>query len=254
MKSINLWSKEMKVGFGSPMAYVTFTTFLLITGYVFNGFSLAIAKQSIAYGTTNMPIVDQLFRPLSSHMAVILLFMIPAITMRLFAEERKTGTIELLYTYPVRDLDILLGKFLGAMSILLVLLLPTLLYAFMVKQITPIEWPVIISQYVGLFFLGTSYIAVGLWASNLSDNQIVAAILTLGSLLGFWLVGWLTQTFPTALWAKVLGQLSILGHFDSFSKGVLNTSDITFYLLFIAFFLAATLNGLNSRTWRGARE
>jgi len=244
----------MKVGFGSPMAYVTSTTFLLITGYLFNALSLMIAKQAIAYGTTNLPIVDQLFRPLTSHVAVILLFMIPAITMRLFAEERKTGTIELLYTYPVSDIEILFGKFLGALSLLFVLLLPTLLYPLMVKQITPVEWPVILSQYVGLFFLGTCYIVVGLWASNLTDNQIIAATLTLGSLLAFWLVGWMTQAFPTALWAKVLGQLSILAHFDSFSKGVLNTTDITFFLLFIAFFLAATLNGLNSRTWRGARE
>lgn len=254
MKALNIWAKEMKVGFGSPMAYVILTTFLLITGYVFNGFALSIAKQSIAYGTTNLPIVDQLFRPLTSHISVILLFMIPAITMRLFAEERKTGTIELLYTYPIKDIEILIGKFLGALSLLLILLIPTLLYPMIVKQIVPVEWSVVLSQYVGLVFLGTCYIVVGLWASNLTDNQIVAAVLTLGALLGFWLVGWLTQTFPTALWAKVLGQLSILAHFDSFSKGVLNTADITFFLFFIAFFLAATLNGLNSRMWRGAKE
>lgn len=254
MRALNIWKKEMIVGFGSPMAYVILTTFLLITGYVFSGFSLSIAKQSIEYGATNLPIADQLFRPLTSHMSVILLFMIPAVTMRLFAEERKTGTIELLYTYPIKDSEILLGKFLGALTLLFVLLAPTLLYPMIVKQITPIEWPVIISQYIGLFFLGTCYIVVGLWASNITDNQIVAAILTLGALLGFWLIGWLTQTFPAALWAKILGGLSILAHFDSFSKGVLNTADIIFFILFIAFFFAATLNGLNSRMWRGTRE
>lgn len=252
MNALNIWKKEMKVGFGSPMAYVIFTTFFIITGYVFNGFSLSIAKQSIAYGTTNLPIVDQLFRPLTNHMAVILLFLIPAITMRLFAEEKKTGTIDLLYTYPVRDSEILIGKFLGAVSLLLFLLVPTLLYPLLVKQVVPVEWSVIISQFIGLFFLGTCYIAVGLWASNTTDNQIVAAVLTLGALLGFWLLGWLTQTFPTALWAKILGQLSILGHFDGFSKGVLNTADITFFIVFIVFFMAAALNGLNIRLWRGS--
>ncbi len=254
MKIFPLLNKELKIAFSSATAYVTFTVFLLIVGYLFVGQSLMLAKESFAYGATGTSVMDAIFRVLFHDAAVILLFLTPAMTMRLLAEEKRAGTLELLLTYPLNDLEIILAKFCSAFASVVIFLLPTILYSIFIQRFAPIEWSVLATQYLGILLLCGSYIAVGLWASHLTDNQIVAATLTIGILLGLWLIAWIGQSSPLASWSVVLGQLSILNHFDSFSKGVLNTSDITFYLLLILFFLYVTLKGLESRSWWGRSE
>lgn len=254
MRVAALWNKEMKIGFASPVAYVAYAIFLFIAGLMFFSLANSLSTRSFLFGGGAPPLTESLFRPLYHNLGVILLMIIPAVTMRLFAEERRTGTLEVLLTYPIRDLELLLGKFLAALSLYGFLLVPTLLYPFMIHRLAPLEWGVIGTQYLGLLLLGGAYLAVGLWASNVTDNQIVAAISTVGLLLGFWLAGWMDQIFPTSGWAKILGQISILNHFENFSKGIINSADLSFYLLFIAFFLYLTYKGLESRQWRGAKE
>lgn len=254
MRVLALWKKETRIAFASAMAYVAFTAFILIAGYMFLALTAMIARNAFSFGPMGDSLVESLFRPLFHNFGVILLFITPALTMRLFAEERRSGTMELLFTYPFRDEELLLGKFLAAVTLLAFLLLPTLLYPLFIYHYTPLEWPVIWTQYLGLLLLGSTYLAVGLWASQLTSNQIVAAMITLAMLLAFWLVGWITGSFSGSAWSDVLNQISILNHFENFAKGVLNSSDLTFYLCFIAFFLYLTLKGLQARTWWGARE
>ena len=138
----------------------------------------------------NLNVIENVMRPLFSNMSVVLLFFIPMLTMRLFAEERKSGTIELLLTYPVRDGEVLAGKYLAALALYVLLLALTLLYPGLVAYFTRVEWGPILTGYLGLVLTGAAFLAVGVLVSSLTENQIVAGFGTFGILLAFWIVGW----------------------------------------------------------------
>jgi ABC-2 type transport system permease protein len=197
-----------------------------------------------------MNVTDNVMRPLFSNVSVILLLLMPLVTMRLFAEERRSGTIELLLTYPVRDGAVLIGKYLAALALYALMLTLTLLYPGMLGYFARVEWGPLVTGYLGLLLMGSSFLAVGIFASSLTENQIVASITTFGVLLIFWVIGW-SADYAGGTWGKLLTHLSILEHYDSFAKGVLDTKDVIYYLDFTILALFLTLRSLEARRWKG---
>jgi ABC-2 type transport system permease protein len=195
-------------------------------------------------------VADSVLRPLFSNISVILLLLMPLVTMRLFAEERRSGTIELLLTYPVRDGAVLMGKYLAALAVYAVMLGLTLVYPAIVLYFARVEWGVLLACYLGLLLMGATFLAVGVFASSLTENQIVASITTFGVLLIFWVIGW-SADYAGGAWGRVLTHVSLLEHFDSFAKGVLDTKDILYYLDFTIVALFLTLRSLEARRWKG---
>ena len=255
MKIWAIFKKEMRLYFTSPVAWVVFTIFLLIAGYffysIFAFFTLA-SMQSMMNPQMgrDLNVTDSVMRPLFSNVSVILLLLLPLVTMRLFAEERRAGTIELLLTYPVRDGAVLAGKYLAAFALYAIMIALTLLYPLIVVYFARLEWGPIFTGYLGLLLMGATFIAVGVFASSLTENQIVAAITTFGALLIFWILGW-SADYAGGTAGKVLQFLSILEHNDSFSKGVLDTKDVLYYLNFTLLALFLTLRSLEARRWNG---
>lgn len=255
MRMWAIFKKEMRLYFTSPVAWVVFTIFLLIAGYffysIFAFFTLA-SMQSMMNPQMgrDLNVTDSVMRPLFSNVSVILLLLLPLVTMRLFAEERRAGTIELLLTYPVRDGAVLAGKYLAAFALYAIMIALTLLYPGIVVYFARLEWGPILTGYLGLLLMGATFIAVGVFASSLTENQIVAAITTFGVLLIFWILGW-SADYAGGTAGKVLQFLSILEHNDSFSKGVLDTKDVLYYLNFTLLALFLTLRSLEARRWKG---
>jgi ABC-2 type transport system permease protein len=255
---VKIWAifkKEMRLYFTSPVAWVVFTIFLLIAGYffysIFAFFTLASMQSAMnPQMGRDLNVTDSVMRPLFSNISVILLLLMPLVTMRLFAEERRAGTIELLLTYPVRDGAVLAGKYLSALALYAIMIALTLLYPGIVVYFARLEWGPILTGYLGLLLMGATFIAVGVFASSLTENQIVAAITTFGVLLIFWILGW-SADYAGGTAGKVLQFLSILEHNDSFSKGVLDTKDVLYYLNFTVLALFLTLRSLEARRWKG---
>jgi len=196
-------------------------------------------------------ITDSVMRPLFGNISVILILaLVPFLTMRLLAEERQTGTIELLLTYPVRDWEVLLGKYLAVFGLYAVLVFLTLLYPLIMAYFTRVEWGTILSGYLGLLLMGSSFLAVGLFASSLTGSQIVAATWTFGILLLLWVIGWAADGLGGA-WGKVLQHLSTLEHNDNFAKGVIDTKDVLYYLNLTLLALFLAFRSLEVRRWKG---
>src|SRR5881398_2476209 len=250
-----IFKKEMRLYFTSPIAYIVVAIFALIAGYffysIFAFFTLASMQSMMNPAMAReLNVTDSVVRPLFSNFSVILLLIMPLITMRLFAEERRSGTIELLLTYPVRDGAVLLAKFLAAFTLYVLMIALTLLYPAIIWYFAPLEWGPILTGYAGLLLMGATFIAVGVFASSLTENQIVAAITTFGALLIFWILGW-SADYAGGTAGRVLQFLSILEHNDSFSKGVLDTKDVLYYLNFTVLALFLTSRSLEARRWKG---
>jgi ABC-2 type transport system permease protein len=233
MKIWPIYKREVRQYFTSPVAYVILAIFLFITGLffyaIFSGFAQASMQIAMNPGMgRDLNVMDSVLRPLFDNMRVILLLLMPLVTMRLFAEERRSGTIELLLTYPVRDGAVLVGKYLAAMT----------LYAAMIAGM--LAYPAMLAYFA----------RVELFASSLTENQIVAAIVTFGVLLSFWIIGWLAA-FVSGPVGAVLTHLSILEHNDTFAKGVLDTKDVIYYVDFTALALFLALRSLEARRWSG---
>jgi ABC-2 type transport system permease protein len=253
----NIWSilkKEIKSYFSSPIAYVVIAVFLVLTGFFFYSAlwwfnSQAIQMAQNPYYAQQMNINQMVYTPLFNNMSIILLLMLPLLTMRLFSEEMKSGTDELLLTSPVSVAQIILGKFLAALVVLAVMLgLSGSLSIFTFAFGNP-ELPQILNGYLGLFLMGAAFIAAGVFFSSLTKNQIVSAILTFGALLLFWILNWAAYS-ASGLWKSVLNYLSIFQHFDDMTRGILDTKDLVYYLSFAFFGLFLTHAVIQSRRWR----
>jgi ABC-2 type transport system permease protein len=192
---------------------------------------------------------DMVLTPLFHDMSVVMLLVMPLLTMRLFAEERKAGTVELLFTYPLRDPGILTGKLGAVFAVFLLILSGTLPCIALLATLTPLDPGVVATNYLGLILLGGAFLSLGVFASSLTENQIVAAVSSFGVLLAFWLIGFVEQFSGGA--GGPLSYLSILNHFDGFTRGVVDTRDVAYYVLFSAFFLFGTLRVLETMRWRG---
>ncbi|MGH7302131.1 MAG: ABC transporter permease subunit [Candidatus Rokuibacteriota bacterium] len=255
MKIWAIFKKEMRLYFTSPVAWAVFTIFLLIGGYffysIFAYFTLASMQSAMnPQMARDLNVTDSVLRPLFSNISVILLLLMPLVTMRLFAEERRAGTIELLLTYPVRDGAVLAGKYLAALALYAIMIGLTLLYPAIVVYFARLEWGPVLTGYLGLLLMGATFIAVGVFASSLTENQIVAAITTFGALLLLWILGW-SADYAGGTVGRVLQFVSIVEHNDSFSKGVVDTKDILYYVNFTALALFLTLRSLEARRWKG---
>ena len=250
-----IFKKEMRLYFTSPIAWVIGAIFLVIAGYffysIFAFFTMASMQSAMnPQMARELNPTESVLRPLFSNITVILLLLMPMVTMRLFAEERRSGTIELLLTYPVRDGAVLAGKYLAALALYGLMLVGTLLYPLMISYFARLDWGAVLTGYIGLMLLGATFVAVGLFASSLTENQIVASIVTFGVLLMFWVIGW-SADYVGGAWGKVLSDLSIIEHFDSFAKGVLDTKDVIYYVNFTALALFLALRSLEARRWKG---
>jgi ABC-2 type transport system permease protein len=196
-----------------------------------------------------MDVNEWVIRPLLMNVSVIGLFLIPMITMRLFAEEKRTGTIELLLTSPVRDLEIITAKWLAALTLYAsVLGVSALNMTFLFVYGKP-DWRPILVGYVGLLLQGGALLAVGTFISTTTRNQIIAGGGTFAACLLLWILDWVSA-YETAAWAKVLSYMSVVTHFEPFSKGVLDSKDIVFYVSMIFFGLFLTARSMESLRWR----
>lgn len=250
-----IYKKELKTYLQSPSVYVVAGLFFALAGLFFQDILVFFSQISInaqmryRMGFPQLNMTQFVVRNTFGLLNFLLLFVVPILTMRLFAEEKKSGTFELLVTYPFRDWELLTGKYLAALSIIVLLLVVSFVYAIVMMIIGQPEVPVILSSYLGIFLLGMAYVAYGLFASSVTENQIVASILTFAGLLVFYLVGDLASA-ETGFLSKVLGGLSVRLHAVNFTMGVIETKDIAYFILFTGFFLFLTARVLESRRWR----
>jgi ABC-2 type transport system permease protein len=254
MKTVLLIAgKEIKSYFASPIAYLLMAAFGLIFGFVFYVSSRDFIRMGLQaqmmgqQGPMNMN--EFIIRPLLGFAGTITLFLVPMITMRLIAEEKRTGTIELLLTSPIRDNDIILGKWLGAMFLFLCILGMSMLnIAFLFIWGKPDVQPVLVA-YLGLILQGGCLLAIGEFISTTTKNQIVAGGVTFFVCLFLYLLNYFTAN-ETGVVAQVVQYISIVTHLDNFSKGLLSMKDVIFYFSLIFFALFLTSRSMESLRWR----
>ncbi len=251
----NTWAvmkKELKIYFSSPTAYIVISLFLLLAGFMYyvivSNFSLlSLRAGSNPYFSSHLSLNQSVYIPFFSNAAVVLLLLLPILTMRLFAEEKRQRTEELLFTLPLTNTQIILGKYLAAVVVLFLMILATAPYVFYPFTITRPELAPVLTGYLGLFLLGASFISFGLFTSSLTENQIVAAVFSFAILLLLWLIYWLT--YVTSFLGDFLKFISFFGHFDNLSKGVIDTADIAYYLSFTLVGLFLTYAVLEVKRW-----
>lgn len=252
----NIWiicRKELKSYFASPIAYLLMAFFALIFGFAF----FAATRDFVRFGfmaqmrgqTMPMNINEQVIRPLLGFAGTVALFLVPLITMRVFAEEKKMGTIELLMTSPVSDWAIIIGKWLGALLLYLCILATSAINIALLFAWGNPDWKPILIGYLGLTLQGATLLTIGTFISNLTKNQIIAGGVTFFVCLLLWLLSWLTS-FDTTGPASALNYLAIVTHFETFAKGVLDTKDVIYYLSFIFFGLFITSRSMEYLRWR----
>jgi len=252
----NVWiicRKELKSYFASPIAYLLMAFFALIFGF---GFFTA-TRDFVRFGFMaqmqgrNMPmnVNEQVIRPLLGFASTVALFLIPMITMRLFAEEKKTGTIELLMTSPIYDWEIILGKWLGALLLYMCVLGMSAINIALLFAFGKPDWKPILIGYLGLLLQGGTLLAIGAFISTTTNNQIIAGGVTFFVCLLLWLLSWFTAYDSTG-YASVVNYLSIVTHFEGFAKGVLDSKDVIFYISMIFFALFMTSRSMESLRWR----
>lgn len=245
--------KELKSYFASPIAYLLMAFFALIFGFGFYTATRDFVRfsfQSQMMGR-NMPmnVNEQVIRPLLGFASTVALFLIPMITMRLFAEEKRTGTIELLLTSPIRDIEIIVGKWLGAVLLYLCILFMSMLNVAMLFAWGKPDLKPVLVAYLGLILQGATLLAIGAFISTTTRNQIIAGGVTFFVCLLLWLLSWFTA-FDSGPASQVVNYLSIVTHFENFAKGVLDLKDVVFYLSMIFFGLFITSRSMESLRWR----
>jgi len=250
--------RELRSYFSSPIAYVVLAIFVFLSGIFFQmifsqvmQYAMISAMQAQQFGGARpLDVPGEISRSFMGTLSVILLFMIPMITMGLFSEEKKRGTIELLLTAPLRDSQVVLGKFFAAVTFFLIMLLSTWVpMSVLFLYGDPASGP-ILTGYLGLLLYGIALISLGVFISTVTENQIVAAILTFGATMGLWLIDAPARN-AQATTKEVLTYLSVLQHLEDFMKGVFATSHIIFYLSLTLVGLFLTYRSIDSLRWRG---
>jgi ABC-2 type transport system permease protein len=257
-----IFRKELSLYFVSPIAYVVVGGFLFISGFFFQTFldiitrqALQAAMQSMQFGApADFDIPGETMRSFFGVVGTILLFIVPMLSMGAYAEERKRGTMELLMTSPVTDLEIVLGKYLASLALFLIMLVPTMIQvAILFKASDPMPpWRLMASGYIGLLLLGGSLLALGHFLSSLTENQIIASVTTFIVFLLLWVVDAAVRGSSQGVAGQVAQYLSIIRHFDDFIRGIVDTQNLVFYLSVIALGLFLTLRSLDSLRWRRA--
>lgn len=233
---IVLGKRELMSYFYSPLAYVIMTAFLLCTGFFFYNI-LREAKDA-----------DTL-RYILGFVSFISMIISPMITMRLLAEEKKAGTLEMLMTAPITETEVVLAKYLSALVFFITLTVPTFAYAVLLFKWGNPDGGAIISGYVGLFCLTGVFLSIGLFVSSFTSNQVIAVIIAFVILIILWVFGWWAQFMP-APWKDILGYIGFNVHLESFGKGLLDSRDIVYCLSMIVFFIFMSVRVLESRRWK----
>ena len=245
--------KELKSYFASPIAYIVLGLFAFVYGYfyaVMFQYFMQMSMRGAMGGAPPMNVNQDMLRPIVQNMLVVLLFVMPMITMRTYSEEKRSGTIELLLTSPVTDVQIILGKFLGAMALYAAMIAITVIHMLLLFSWGNPEWKVVVTGYVGLLLMGGCFISVGLLISSMTKNQIVSGMITFAVFLLLWVVNWIASfTSPTT--QSVLNYLSITDHFDDFTKGILDTKHLVYYFSVMSFGLFLTARSVDTERWKG---
>ncbi len=249
-----IWQREMKAYFVSPIAYVVLTVFLFLSGFFFYSILTAVIQSTMmqaqfGQGAQPVDVPGIVSRSFFGTTSVVLLFMIPMLTMGLFAEEKKRGTIELLLTTPVSNLQAMIGKYAASLTFLLIMFASSGVTISALFIYGRPEWKPILGAYLGLLLYGAALLAVGLFISTLTENQIISVVITFGVILVLWLI----ESFASnaeGVMKSVLSYLSVISHLDDFIKGVIDTSNVIFYLTFAFVGLFLTYRSLESMRWK----
>ena len=252
---IAIAQKEFKSYFTSPIGYMYVGLFALLYGFFYVSILNFFVRQSLQMnqfggGPQPLNINQDMLRPILQNVTVLVLFILPMVTMRTYSEEKRSGTIELLLTSPLSDFQIIMGKFLGAMALYLVMLAVSLIHIAILFIYGHPEWKPILTAYLGLVLLGGCFISLGLFISSLTKNQIVAGIVTFAVFLFLWIITWI-GSFSGPTVDKLTTYLSIIDHLDDFGKGVIDTTHVIYYLSFMTFGLFLTAKSVDSERWRG---
>ncbi len=239
----------------SAMAWIVTAAYLLVTGLIYSGSLKNFADRCMTAGMDPMRaggapnVMQELITPYIWWMGFLMMFFLPMLTMRLFAEERRTGTLELLFTYPLTDADIVLGKFFSAMAVVCAMLSFSLVSIFTLSQKVQLEWNLVASGYAGLLLMAGAFVSLGIWASSLTSSQVVAAVVPYCGLMMTWLVQLLDEIPLVATAKEKLGGLSLLEHLEAMVRGNITSHDLVFFLAWIALFLYLSCRVLESRKW-----
>lgn len=249
---LTIAGKELRSYFTSPVGWVVMGFFALLFGYFFFAHLDFFVRRSMqsAMGGGPVNVNQDMIRGVFSNATIIILFLMPMITMRTYAEEKRSGTIELLLTSPVTDIEIVLGKFFGAVGFFVALMGVTMLDMSLVFIFGNPEWKPVLTAYLGLLLMGGTFISIGLFVSSTTKNQVVAGAATFVVLLLLWVISWVGSSFGPNT-AAVLSYLSITEHFDDFGKGVIDTKHVLYYLSVTAFGLFLTVKSVDTERWRG---
>lgn len=237
--------KELRSYFFSPFIYLIATVFLLLSGYYF--YTDLIFYVQFGFG---MNIMENFWQLLFTDLRLVVLLTVPFLTMRLFAEEKRLGTIELLLTYPMRDTELFWGKFFACAIATLFMLSFTAAFPILMHSLQPFDWTLVLAGYTGLALISLAFIACGLFISSLTDNTVVAGLGALGLSLFFWILSWNEGATNEGV-LRLLAQISMVTHFQSFAQGFIDSKEVTFFIVFVAFFSFLTLRALGARQWRG---
>ena len=228
--------KEIQIYFSSPTAYIVGMIFLALASFFF-------------VRDLGAPFPEATMSNFFQGATIIFILLAPALTMRLLAEEQKLGTIELLLTSPVRDWEVVIGKYLASLVFLLATLALTLYFVLLLIIFADPDPGPIWSGYLGLALYGAASLAIGMLTSTLTSNQIVAAVVAMGILLVLYLADFAAGTL-SGLPQTIIGEIGLKSHFDDFDRGVIDTKNVIYYVLLTAFFLFMTIRALESRRWR----
>ena len=242
--------KELKSYFASPIAYIVIGLFALMYGYFYVSLLAYFLNQSAGFSGGSANVNEQMIRPVFLNADVVLLFVLPMITMRTYAEEKRSGTIELLLTSPLTDFQIIMGKFLGAMALYGAMLAVTLIHIGVLFRFGNPEWLPIVTSYLGMLLMGGCFISVGLFISSTTSNQIVAGMIAFAVFLMLWVINWIGSLAGPNVQA-ILNYMSIIDHFDDFTRGVIDTKHLVYYLSFITFGLFLTMRSVDTARWKG---
>lgn len=248
-------AKELRSSFVSPVVYVVGAVFLLIFGVlsylaVVNAGNQAIRFMQIQGATAQINLNDLVFRPTFYSLAIVLLLILPILTMRLFAEERKLRTFELLMTSPIGTNEIIAGKFFSVYLVFLALLALTGLVPLTLDTYSSFDWNPVLTGYLGLALMGALFLATGIFASALTENQIVAAFLSFGLLILLWLLGALGSVLGDTTAGNFLSYLSFIEHYDHLVRGLIETKDLVYYVSGMVFMLFLTHRVVESTRWK----
>lgn len=236
-KVLTLVKKELNSYFVAPLGYVVISVFLIVSGWLFIQTFFISAQATM--------------REFFSILPMVFMFFLPAVTMAAWSEEKRSGTIEVLTTFPVKSSELVLAKFISSFAFLSTMLLLTIVIPLMVINLGTPDKGVIFAGYVGALLMGSAYISVGLWVSSITKNQIVSFILAVVIIFGFYIMGnsFIVSSLPAPV-AGVVKFLSFSTHFNSILRGVISLADVVFYFSIVAFFLFLNTREISLRNWK----